>query len=174
MKGDIPELYFTPTAAELKAVQSSLAARTQSLANAPLRTQAMRDADQKAREARWPTLPDQTPPKRELKVSDPKVRDLNLSQLQLAPSSVLHLKFEDDSLNHVDVPAPLEASVLARAEDLPIYSANDSSPRRETAPAPSQTAASDSSSSKTNTPKIPKWMKLGHSRQISFRRMAIH
>ncbi len=56
MEGDIPELYFTPTAAELKAVQSSLAARTQSLANAPLRTQAMRDADQKAREARWPTV----------------------------------------------------------------------------------------------------------------------
>ena len=42
---------------------------------------------------------DQTPPPRELKVSDPKVRDLSLLELQLAPSSVLHLKFENDELN---------------------------------------------------------------------------
>lgn len=42
---------------------------------------------------------DQTPPKRELKVSDPTVRDETLFELQLAPSSVLHLKFEDDTLN---------------------------------------------------------------------------
>lgn len=42
---------------------------------------------------------DQTPPRRELKVSDPKVRDLTLFQLQLAPSSVLLLGFLDESLN---------------------------------------------------------------------------
>ena len=52
------------------------------------------------RGCRYLTLPtDQTPPKRELKVSDPKVRDQTLFELQLAPSSVLHLKFEDDTLN---------------------------------------------------------------------------
>ena len=39
------------------------------------------------------------PPKRDLKVSDPKVRDLTLFELQLAPSSVLLLRFEDESLN---------------------------------------------------------------------------
>lgn len=44
-------------------------------------------------------LQDQTPPKRELKVSDPKVRDLSLAELQLAPSSVLHVKFEKEELN---------------------------------------------------------------------------
>lgn len=44
---------------------------------------------------------DQTPPPRELKVSDPKVRDLSLLELQLAPSSVLHLKFENDELNRM-------------------------------------------------------------------------
>ena len=43
-------------------------------------------------------FPDQ-PPKRDLKVSDPKVRDLTLFELQLAPSSVLLLRFEDESLN---------------------------------------------------------------------------
>ena len=42
---------------------------------------------------------DQSPPKRDLKVSDPNVRDLTLSELQLSPSSVLLLRFEDESLN---------------------------------------------------------------------------
>ncbi|PVF98039.1 hypothetical protein CPB86DRAFT_759139 [Serendipita vermifera] len=61
----------------------------------------------------------QTPPRRELKVSDPKVRDQNLYQLQLAPSSVLLLSFFDESLNHRNVPAPLAEEVLALAQDLP-------------------------------------------------------
>lgn len=42
---------------------------------------------------------DQTPPPRELKVSDPKVRDLSLFQLQLVPTAVLYVKFLDESLN---------------------------------------------------------------------------
>lgn len=44
---------------------------------------------------------DQTPPKRELKVSDPKVRDLSLYELHLAPSSIIHLKFLEESLNRM-------------------------------------------------------------------------
>lgn len=44
---------------------------------------------------------DQSPPKRELKVSDLAVRDLTLGQLQLAPSSILHVRFEDDYLNGI-------------------------------------------------------------------------
>src|SRR6266850_5776155 len=39
------------------------------------------------------------PPPRDLKVSDPAVRDLTLTELELAPSSVLHLRFLDDALN---------------------------------------------------------------------------
>jgi hypothetical protein len=39
------------------------------------------------------------PPPRELKVSDPAVRDLTLAELGLAPSSVLQLRFVDDGLN---------------------------------------------------------------------------
>lgn len=42
---------------------------------------------------------DQSPPKRDLKVSDVKVKGLSLSELQLAPASILLLRFEDDSLN---------------------------------------------------------------------------
>jgi tether containing UBX domain for GLUT4 len=44
-------------------------------------------------------LLDQTPPKRDFKVSDPSVRDLTLAELSLAPSSVLLVRFEDESLN---------------------------------------------------------------------------
>ena len=40
------------------------------------------------------------PPPRDLKVSDPTVRDLTLGELGLAPSSILHLRFVDsDGLN---------------------------------------------------------------------------
>ena len=43
------------------------------------------------------------PPRRDLKVSDPGVRDLSLAELQLAPSSVLLLRFEDDELNRASL-----------------------------------------------------------------------
>ncbi|KAG7089654.1 hypothetical protein E1B28_011315 [Marasmius oreades] len=39
------------------------------------------------------------PPRQDLKVSDVNVRNLSLAELQLAPSSVLLLRFEDESLN---------------------------------------------------------------------------
>jgi hypothetical protein len=44
------------------------------------------------------------PPPRDLKVSDPAVRDLTLAELGLSPSSILHLRFVDDSLNRTFVP----------------------------------------------------------------------
>jgi len=62
----------------------------------------------------------QTPPPRELKVSDPEVRDLSLLQLQLVPTAVLYVKFLDESLNHNDVQAPLIPFVLTAAIDLPM------------------------------------------------------
>ncbi|THH28230.1 hypothetical protein EUX98_g5949 [Antrodiella citrinella] len=214
---DLPDSYFTPSAADLKAAQASLSARTQSLVNAPLRTQAMREADDKAKRAKWPTIkirvrfPDrtqlektfpsndkiravyafvrgclredvkpikfvlyQTPPKRELKVSDPQVRDLTLFDLQLAPSSVLHLKFEDDALNHINVSAPLSPEVLAHAEELPL----PPDPEVSSAPTPSggRTLGSSNFGSGSGSGgkssggsgsvigstdiKVPKWLKL--------------
>ncbi|KAH8094570.1 hypothetical protein BXZ70DRAFT_365123 [Cristinia sonorae] len=210
---ELPEAYFQPSAADLKAAQASLSARTQALVNAPLRTSVMREAEDKARRAKWPTatirvrFPDRTqlektfssgdkiravyafvrgslredvkpikfvlyvtPPKRELKVSDPKVRDLTLFDLQLAPTAVLHLKFEDESLNHFDVPAALSPEVLAHAEDLPIPP-----DPMESSPAPSGGRTLGSSSSSGSAPaskysggtviggteiKVPKWLKL--------------
>ncbi|KDR79055.1 hypothetical protein GALMADRAFT_244812 [Galerina marginata CBS 339.88] len=143
LPAELPEDYFTPTAADLKAAQATLSARTQALVNAPLKLRAVRDAETKAKLDRWPEtnirikFMDQTqvekafpsmskirsvyafvrsclqedvkpvkfilyqPPKRDLKVSDPTVRDLTLAELQLAPSSVLLLRFEDDKFNRM-------------------------------------------------------------------------
>ncbi|KAK0223020.1 hypothetical protein IW262DRAFT_1458036 [Armillaria fumosa] len=193
----LPDEYFTPTAADLKAAQSQLAARTQALTNAPLRLRADRDAEEKAKRDRWPNttirirFTDRTqlekvfssadkirsvyafvrgllredvkpikfilyqPPKRDLKVSDLKVRDLTLAQLQLAPSSVLLIRFEDDSLNGSHVPAPLIAKVLSQAVDLPRPpEVPDTVPSKEST---SKIPASSSSGEK----KVPKWLKLG-------------
>ncbi|KAL0579994.1 hypothetical protein V5O48_001997 [Marasmius crinis-equi] len=100
------------------------------------------------------------PPRLDLKVSDPKVKPLSLTELHLAPSSVLLLRFEDESLNGTTVPAPLAPEVLALAEDLP-------APPPELLPTP---PAQEPSSSKGKTlgsapgsgeKKIPKWLKLG-------------
>jgi tether containing UBX domain for GLUT4 len=180
---DLPDDFYAPTSADLKAAQATLHARTEALKNAPLRTQEMRDKAQKERDNRWPSVrlllrrargsaklmyravprrpasacasptarssrrrsPRRTksapctpscaarsartssrssscsvrlPPRsaapratliatcgadqlpaRELKVSDLNVRDLSLLKLELAPASVLQLRFVDDALN---------------------------------------------------------------------------
>jgi len=204
---DLPDSYFTPSAADLKAAQASLSARTQSLVDAPLRTQSMREAEDKAKRARYPmttirvmfsdrtqlqkTFPSsdkirsvyafvrtslredvkpikfilyQTPPIRELKVSDPKVRDLSLYDLQLAPSSVLHLKFLDESLNHSNVPAPLDESLLTHAEDLPLPPdvGQDVPSKASGSSKPSQTTGGTIGRTTAGAEKkIAKWLKLG-------------
>ncbi|KAG8778973.1 hypothetical protein FRB91_009636 [Serendipita sp. 411] len=99
----------------------------------------------------------QTPPRRELKVSDPNVREKTLFQLQLAPSSVLMLSFFDESLNHKDVPAPLAESVLQMAQDLPpppVFS--EPSPQ----PSGSSTTGSAAVAAAALGAKIPKWLKV--------------
>lgn len=133
---------------------------------------------------------DQTPPRRDLKVSDPAVRDKTLFQLQLAPSSVLMLSFFDESLNRMfarypiitwtfnsilpfqkiaygsvdaHVPAPLEPSILAEAKDLP------AAPRPPPPPADPSNQTTDftklmaagSSALSQAEKKIPKWLKIG-------------
>ncbi|KZT65873.1 hypothetical protein DAEQUDRAFT_768477 [Daedalea quercina L-15889] len=206
---DLPDSYFQPSTADLKAAQASLSARTQALVNAPLKTQAIRDAEEKAKRARWPTTTIrvkfsdrsqleksfsstdkiksvyafvrnslredvksikfvlyQTPPKRELKVSDPNVRGLSLAELQLAPSSVLLLSFFDESLNNTDVPAPLDPSVLALAEDLPkppnfdLDEKPGEAPKRSTGRTLSGQPAPEAPSTEK---KVPKWFKMGTS-----------
>jgi len=52
---DLPDSYFQPSAADLKAAQASLSRRTQALVNAPLKTHAIREAEEKTKRARWPT-----------------------------------------------------------------------------------------------------------------------
>ncbi|KAH7919368.1 hypothetical protein BV22DRAFT_1040964 [Leucogyrophana mollusca] len=198
---ELPDTYFTPTAADLKAAQATLSARTQSLVNAPLQVRAAREASEKAKRDRWPnttirvrfsdrtqlekTFPStdkirsvyafvrsslrddvkpikfilyQSPPKRDLKVSDPKVRDLSLAELQLAPSSVLLLRFEEESLNGSDIPAPLMLSIAAQAMDLPPPPDFDAGVTEQRKPASAPTTASTSTGSEK---KIPKWLQAG-------------
>ncbi|EPS96723.1 hypothetical protein FOMPIDRAFT_101701 [Fomitopsis schrenkii] len=205
---DLPDSYFQPSTADLRAQQASLSARTQALVNAPLKTQAIRDAEDKVKRARWPhttirvkfsdrsqlektfqstnkikavyafvrnSLREdvkpikfvlyQTPPKREFKVSDPNVRDLTLSELQLAPSSVLLVNFFDDALNHTDAPAPLDPSVLALAEDLPKppnFDADDK-PSGASTPSSGRTLAGPALGAPPTEKKVPKWFKIGTS-----------
>ncbi|KAJ2918443.1 hypothetical protein MD484_g1914, partial [Candolleomyces efflorescens] len=100
----------------------------------------------------------QTPPKRDLKVSDPKVRDLSLVDLQLAPSSILLLRFEDESLNHDKAPAPLLPSILAQSVDVPVPAPPPEAPPQAESSRPK---ASTSSTQTSSEKKIPKWLKLG-------------
>jgi tether containing UBX domain for GLUT4 len=52
----MPESFFSPTPADLKAAQAAFSARTQALNNAPLRTQAMRDAELKVKMEKYPAV----------------------------------------------------------------------------------------------------------------------
>jgi len=200
--GELPESYFTPTAADLKAAQATLTARSQALVNAPLQLRATREAAERAKRDRWPittirirfsdrtqlektfsssdkirsvyafvrsSLRDdvkpikfilyQSPPKRDLKVSDPKVRDLTLFELQLAPSSVLLLRFEDESLNGSNVTAPLLPTIAAQATELP------KPPVFEVPEAVPKSGTSSSRGTGSEGKKIPKWFKAGLSKQ---------
>ncbi|KAJ6584558.1 hypothetical protein B0H19DRAFT_1105553 [Mycena capillaripes] len=103
------------------------------------------------------------PPKRDLKVSDATVRDLTLAELQLAPSSVLLLRFEDSAheeqaraLNGSSVSAPLAPEVLEQAIDLPAPLSSDASPSSSSSP-----SSSGAKPSSTIEKKIPKWLKMG-------------
>ncbi|KAF8510939.1 hypothetical protein BU17DRAFT_55042 [Hysterangium stoloniferum] len=202
---DLPDSYFEPTTKELKATYQSQVQAREALANAPLKTQEIRDRELKAKMARWPTtrirvkFPDrtqlertfpstdkirsvyafvrnslrddikpnkfilyQTPPRRELKVSDPTVRNLSLFELHLSPSSVLLLAFLDDSLNDPGMCAPLLESMLAQSQDLPPPPTfDDATP--ETGDDKSWKKKSTSVSKDVSGKPLPKWLKIGKS-----------
>lgn len=54
--GELPESYFIPSAADLKAAQATLTARTQTLVNAPFQLRATREATERAKRDRWPNV----------------------------------------------------------------------------------------------------------------------
>ncbi|KAK2463485.1 hypothetical protein APHAL10511_004571 [Amanita phalloides] len=95
----------------------------------------------------------QAPPKRDLRVSDPKVRDLSLADLQLAPSSILLLRFESENLNSTTTAPPLTPSILSQAIDMPM-------PLTSVRPADPLDRTS-SEADKTKGKGRPKWFKLG-------------
>ena len=106
-------------------------------------------------------IPDQSPPKRDLKVSDPAVKNLTLAELQLAPSSILLLRFEDESLNGSNVPAPLDPSLISQAVELPVPPDFDTAPSKGATPAAASNKPSSSSATGSGEKKVPKWLKLG-------------
>ncbi|KAI0648842.1 hypothetical protein C8Q79DRAFT_478349 [Trametes meyenii] len=207
-RNDLPDNYFDVTPADVRAQQASLAARRDALQNAPLRTAAMRETEDKKRRSRWPetririkfadrsvlekTFPStdkiravyafvrsslredvkpikfvlyQSPPKREYKVSDPKVRDLSLAELDFAPSSVLLIKFDDERFDHA--PAPLDPSILALAEDFPtppVFSPDPNPDKADRTGGPSRPRTNLAFGKKDDGErKYPKWFKIGQS-----------
>lgn len=116
-------------------------------------------------------------------MSDTTVRDLTLAELELAPSSILLLRFEDDALNRAypsiintelphlsytlpdsTLPAPLAPWVMEQAVDLPRPAHEAEEPDDIASPPQATKISSSSSSGKTGEAKIPKWLKLGQSK----------
>ncbi|KAF8340286.1 uncharacterized protein EI90DRAFT_2966059 [Cantharellus anzutake] len=91
------------------------------------------------------------PPKRELKVSDPEVRLQSLAQLDLAPSSLLLIKFQTDGYNDPIRPPPLLSQLLEQSVPLP-------TPKREQEP-PSSSSSKMGPLASSLGKKIPKWFK---------------
>lgn len=58
---DIPATYFEVTMADIKAVQNSLHARTEALVNVPFRTREMKEAAEKAKADKYPTVSIRSP-----------------------------------------------------------------------------------------------------------------
>ncbi|KAG8953158.1 hypothetical protein FRC04_003106 [Tulasnella sp. 424] len=98
-------------------------------------------------------------PRRELKVSDPAVKTQSLAALGLAPSSVLHLTFVDESLNGSTTIPPLLPEILAKGEDLPPPLTFE--PAASTDAKGKGRALGGGSSSSSGDSKLPKWLKLG-------------
>ncbi|POW02154.1 hypothetical protein PSTT_11987, partial [Puccinia striiformis] len=61
----------------------------------------------------------QTPPRREFLLKDQKTASSNLLDLQLAPSSLLLIKFSDEVYNHSSNPPPLTSELWRAAQPLP-------------------------------------------------------
>lgn len=124
-----------------------------------------------------------TPPRFELRLNDPKVTGKSLLDLQLAPSSALHIKFSEESLNgtpyctlvriladgqHVEsaTRAPLRADLLDIAEDLPAPPSFDPTPEQiaaQEAARKSELEQQDKGKestvgSNTSGNKVPKWL----------------
>ncbi|KAL5526808.1 hypothetical protein ACEPAF_8533 [Sanghuangporus sanghuang] len=86
----------------------------------------------------------ETPPRRDLRVSDPNVRDKTLFDLHLSPRSILHFRFLDDSveLDSITGPPPLYPEILSQAIELPL-------------PAPFETPSSSTTTQSASSGKVP-------------------
>ncbi|KAH8825003.1 hypothetical protein DL96DRAFT_1611603 [Flagelloscypha sp. PMI_526] len=107
-----------------------------------------------------------TPPKRDLKVSDPAIKTQTLAQLGLAPSSVIHVRWPDENanMNASTYGAPLLPEVLAKAEELPIPKPDPALARPSNEPnGPTLESVGKDISKAANDvmKKMPKWFQAG-------------
>jgi len=94
------------------------------------------------------------PPKRELKVSDPDVKPKTLAQLDLAPSSMLLIRFQTDTYNDPTRPPPLLPQLLEQSVPLP-------TPGGEKEKGSSSTTSKLKPLASSLEKKVPKWLRLG-------------
>ncbi|KAH8913770.1 hypothetical protein BT69DRAFT_1234079, partial [Atractiella rhizophila] len=99
-----------------------------------------------------------TPPRREFKASDPKIKDKSLYDLQLIPTAVLFIKFEDDTLNDGKKEPPIKPALLELAEELPRPPSFDPTPADLAALARTQEADAAKGEKKSEGVKAPKWL----------------
>ncbi|KAG8890339.1 hypothetical protein FRB98_009407 [Tulasnella sp. 332] len=100
------------------------------------------------------------PPRRDLKVSDPEVKTKTLTQLSLAPSSILYFSFLDETLNSQTTTPPLLPTILAYATDIPPPPSFDD-PAKKVDNRPQTLSSGPVTGSSSGEKKTPKWLKLG-------------
>jgi len=92
-----------------------------------------------------------TPPRKELRLQDTKLKGQTLYDLQLVPSAVINIKFEDEELNSLTNPPPIHESLLSRAEELPKPPV--------IVPTEAELADKTDKSKSSEGSKAPKWLK---------------
>jgi tether containing UBX domain for GLUT4 len=63
----------------------------------------------------------QSPPRRDLpEKGDIKLQDKTIKDLGMAPQAIINLRWSDDKMNGNTFPAPLDSSISAQAQELPV------------------------------------------------------
>ncbi|KAG8915296.1 hypothetical protein FRC01_003715 [Tulasnella sp. 417] len=158
----LPDSYFEPTAAELQSAYQSQSRLVDKLANAPLKTEAIRQKEAKEKLARWPEtrirvkFPNQLqverafPSKNTIKSVYAFVRNCLTDEAK--PNKFI--------LCSTTIP-PLLPEILAKAEDLPPPPTFDPSPSTDAKGKGRALGGGGAGSSSSGDSKLPKWLKLG-------------
>ncbi|KAI8442671.1 hypothetical protein BY996DRAFT_4605511 [Phakopsora pachyrhizi] len=100
----------------------------------------------------------QTPPRREFLETDPKIGKSSLIDLQLAPSSLLYIKFSEDSLNQTNRKPSLLPDLLKQAKELPTPPSFDDSSSTSNSSSTSSAFGKKAGELLKTGAKVPKWL----------------